>query len=94
MSPGLPDSKYEVFDDRKVLMVAKGGTLEIHGKKKTSWTRLAQSIPATNDLACTFIYNHSDVEVLANRLHVLVCNLIVVFFFFNVHLVPRRCMCI
>ena len=49
---------------RKVLLVRNGGTLELHGKKKTSWTRLAQSIPRLTDLPCAFVYDHSDHKVL------------------------------
>ena len=49
---------------RKVVLVREGGTLELHGERKTSWTRLAQTIPAMSDLPCPFIYDHSNHEVL------------------------------
>ena len=71
MSTGRPDSPHYILEEdevleqlRKVLLVREGGTLELHGKKKTSWTRLAQSIPRLSDLPCPFVYDHSDHEVL------------------------------
>ena len=67
---GRYDSSYHAnlgqmgsVNSRKFLAVREGGTLELHGKKKTSWTRLAQTIPSQNDLPCAIIYDHADQDV-------------------------------
>ncbi|KAK7098320.1 cell surface hyaluronidase-like [Littorina saxatilis] len=59
---GRYDSKYEVYNNRKFIAVAEGATIEIHGRKKTPWTRLAQTIKPLSDLPCAFLYDHSDRE--------------------------------
>ena len=60
---GLIDSEYHVEDQRKMVLVREGATIEIHGKVKTPWTNLARSIPMLSDLDCALIYDHSDHEV-------------------------------
>ncbi|KAK3087407.1 hypothetical protein FSP39_005501 [Pinctada imbricata] len=41
----------------KFIGVGSGGTLEIHGARKTSWTKLSQTIPKTLD--SDYIFKHS-----------------------------------
>ncbi|XP_076471805.1 cell migration-inducing and hyaluronan-binding protein-like [Babylonia areolata] len=81
---GRSDSKDYISEDdaqtRKVILVRKGGTFEVHGRRKTSWTRLAQSLPLLSDVPCAVVYNHSDhatYPFAADRsvgLHVIVWN--------------------
>lgn len=39
----------------KALFVTSGGTLEIHGKPKVSWTKLAQTAPKYDEVADTVV---------------------------------------
>ena len=69
MCPGKSTSTYYIDEHQngavqKVVLVREGGMLELHGERKTSWTRLAQTIPVLSDLPCPFIYDHSDYQVL------------------------------
>ncbi|XP_048242407.1 cell surface hyaluronidase-like [Haliotis rufescens] len=62
---------------RKFIGVAAGGVLELHGREKTSWTKLATSIPAA-DQTCGVVYNHKKTPYYRERgmgLHVVVWNL-------------------
>ncbi|XP_025088732.1 protein DDB_G0287365-like [Pomacea canaliculata] len=53
-------SKYEdTWLGRKFLGVRSGGVMELHGKPKTSWTRLAHTVPALSSASCGFVYSHS-----------------------------------
>lgn len=44
----------------KAIIVTTGGVLELHGKRKTPWTKLAQTIPSGSSVPCGFVYNHAD----------------------------------
>lgn len=60
---GKSDSRYFIDDPnfgRKFIGVPEGGTLELHGKPKTSWTRLSQTIPELDNIECGVVYNHSS----------------------------------
>ncbi|KAK7098321.1 cell surface hyaluronidase CEMIP2-like isoform X2 [Littorina saxatilis] len=60
---GKTDSPYFVAEhefERKFIGVSTGGTLELHGKSKTSWTKLAQTVNPVKNIDCAFIYDHSD----------------------------------
>ncbi|XP_070199288.1 cell surface hyaluronidase-like isoform X2 [Littorina saxatilis] len=65
---------------RKVILARENATLEIHGMRKTSWTRLAQTIKPISHYPCAFVYDHSDHEVNAfakertKGLHIIVWN--------------------
>ncbi|KAK7090198.1 cell surface hyaluronidase-like [Littorina saxatilis] len=65
---GRQNSKHTVKDMygkvvRKVILVSPEGTLEIHGKEKTSWTKLAQTIPRRTDIPrCTVVYDHTNLQ--------------------------------
>ena len=39
-------------------MVVDNGTLEMHGQKKMSWTKLAHTIPPAQQFTCGLIYEH------------------------------------
>ncbi|KAL8563717.1 hypothetical protein ACOMHN_063485 [Nucella lapillus] len=45
---------------RKFLGVAPNGTLEIHGKRKTSWTKLAQTVHPRKNVQCALVYDHTN----------------------------------
>ncbi|XP_070200699.1 cell surface hyaluronidase CEMIP2-like [Littorina saxatilis] len=65
---------------RKVILVREGATLEIHGQKKTPWTKLAQTTKPVSNYPCAFVYDHSDHEAnpfaqeRSKGLHVIVWN--------------------
>ncbi|KAK7484790.1 hypothetical protein BaRGS_00023964, partial [Batillaria attramentaria] len=62
---GQSNTHHRIDEDdfgTKAIIVANGGVLELHGKEKTSWTRLAQTLPASNTVPCGFVYNHADHE--------------------------------
>lgn len=62
---------------RKFIGVAPGGVLELHGKKKTSWTKLAQTVHPVSQLDCALVYNHQKSLFGLERqtgLHVIVWN--------------------
>ena len=40
-----------------------GGTLELHGMKKTSWVKLAQTVQPVEKTECSLVYDHADVTV-------------------------------
>ncbi|KAK7481482.1 hypothetical protein BaRGS_00027244, partial [Batillaria attramentaria] len=78
---GLSNSTHYVDGiGRKFIGVAEGGTLSLQGKRKTSWTRLAQTVKPLSDIDCGTVYDHSDHEKnpfakeRQNGLHVLVWN--------------------
>ena len=48
---------YELAAGPKVLLVASGGTLELHGRKKLSWTKLSKTIPKI-DNSEELLYDH------------------------------------
>ncbi|XP_025088635.1 protein DDB_G0287365-like isoform X2 [Pomacea canaliculata] len=62
---GKSDSPYVVETEnfgRKFIGVPAGGTLELHGKRKTSWTKLAQTIPSLENIPCAVVYKHSNYD--------------------------------
>ena len=66
---GQTDSKHYVEEEsfgRKFIGVAPGGTLELHGKKKTAWTKLAQTVKPVKDTECALVYDHADTTVKKN----------------------------
>ncbi|XP_076450324.1 cell surface hyaluronidase CEMIP2-like [Babylonia areolata] len=80
---GHSKDKYHVPDHefgRKFLGVAPGGTLELHGELKTSWTKLAQTVPPASDIQCSLVYDHNNLTtntagvVNAQGLNVIVWN--------------------
>ncbi|XP_025088484.1 cell migration-inducing and hyaluronan-binding protein-like [Pomacea canaliculata] len=77
---GKSDSRYFIDDPnfgRKFIGVPEGGTLELHGKPKTSWTRLSQTIPELDNIECGVVYNHSSQLIGKERqkgLHVIIWN--------------------
>ena len=81
---------YELAAGPKVLLVASGGTLELHGRKKLSWTKLSKTIPKIHN-SQELLYDHmvSKGESLCYHIHVPLPNLVrqtraSVFNFFNV----------
>ncbi|XP_067656207.1 inactive cell surface hyaluronidase CEMIP2-like [Haliotis asinina] len=74
---GLSNSTLNVPDfGRKFIGVTAGGVLELHGREKMSWTKLATSIPAA-DQTCGVVYNHMDTDYgkeTGMGLHVVVWN--------------------
>ncbi|XP_071099719.1 cell surface hyaluronidase CEMIP2-like [Haliotis cracherodii] len=62
---------------RKFIGVSAGGVLELHGREKTSWTKLATSIPAA-DQTCGVVYDHKNTPYHVESgmgIHVVVWNL-------------------
>ena len=47
----------------KFIGVFPGATLELHGKKKTAWTKLAQTVKPVKDTECALVYDHADTTV-------------------------------
>ena len=89
---GRSDSVHELEHfGKKFLGVGAGGTLELHGMEKMSWTKLAHTIPAALQVDCGVVYDH---KVGCSFLHVRLCllrnqntqrfkeNIRVFFFFF------------
>ena len=81
---------YELAAGPKVLLVASGGTLELHGRKKLSWTKLSKTIPKIQN-SQELLYDHmvSLGESFCYDTHVPLPNLVrqthvSVFNFFNV----------
>ena len=48
---------YELKAGPKVLLVASGGTLELHGRKKLSWTKLSKTIEKLENTD-NIVYDH------------------------------------
>ena len=48
---------YELSAGPKVLLVADGGTLELHGKKKLSWTKLSKTVKKIENTD-SILYDH------------------------------------
>ena len=59
MNPFLLGNRgdYELEVGPKVLLVASGGTLELHGRKKLSWTKLDKTVRKV-DNSDALLYDH------------------------------------
>ncbi|XP_076450351.1 cell surface hyaluronidase-like isoform X2 [Babylonia areolata] len=62
---GLINDSYEVTEHefgRKFIGVSPNATLELHGKRKTAWTKLAQTVKPISEVDFALVYDHTNAE--------------------------------
>lgn len=63
---------YDLSAGPKVLLVASGGTLELHGRKKLSWTKLTKTVQKIENSG-QLLYDHLVSTRIFNLSFLLAC---------------------